>query len=201
MRRWNDDPYTKKARREDYAARSVYKLEEIQRRERILQNAKLILDLGASPGSWTQYCLKAAPQAAVVAVDLAPLSVKDARITFFQEDIESVRLDKAIAGRPVDVVLSDMAPKTSGIPDRDVALSFELAAMAVRACDRFLRRGGHFVAKLFMGESLGEFEALLKARFEQVRLLRPESTRKHSREIFFIGKRFRGAPPDAESVS
>lgn len=192
MRRWNDDPFTKKARREDFAARSVYKLEEIQRRERILQNAKLILDLGAAPGSWTQYCLKEVPQAAIVAVDLSPLTVTDPRVTFFQEDIESVKLDEAIAGRPVDVVLSDMAPKTSGIPTSDVALSFELATMALGACDRFLKKGGHFVAKLFMGESFKEFEALLKARFEEVRMLRPESTRKHSREIFFIGKRFRG---------
>ena len=198
MRRWNDDPFTKKARDENFAARSVYKLEEIHRRERVLQNAKLVLDLGAAPGSWTQYCLKTLPQAEIIAVDLSPLTVKDPRVTFFQEDIESVTLDAAVAGRPVDVVLSDMAPKTSGIPASDVALSFELAAMAVRACDRFLRRGGNFVAKLFMGESDKEFEALLKARFEEVRLLRPESTRKHSREIFFIGKRFKGAPPEAK---
>lgn len=195
MRRWNDDPFTKKARREDYVARSVYKLEEIHQRERVLQNAKLILDLGAAPGSWTQYCLKAAPQAEIIAVDLSPLNVQDPRVIFFQEDIESVRLDEAVAGRPVDVVLSDMAPKTSGIPSSDVALSFELAAMAVRACDRFLKKGGHFVAKLFMGESFQDFEKMLKSRFEDVRLLRPESTRKHSREIFFIGKRFKGSPP------
>jgi len=194
MRSWNNDPFTKKARQENFAARSVYKLEEIQKRERVLQNAKLVLDLGAAPGSWTQYCLKVLPQAQVIAVDLSPLTVTDPRLTFFQEDIESVQLDEAVAGRPVDVVLSDMAPKTSGIPASDVALSFELAAMAVRASDRFLRRGGNFVAKLFMGESFKEFEALLKDRFEEVRLLRPESTRKHSREIFFIGKRFRGAP-------
>ena len=90
MRNWNDDPFTKKARREDYAARSVYKLEEIDRREKLLKGAKLVLDLGAAPGSWTQYCLKTLPSARIVAVDLSPLEVRHPNLTFLHGAIEEV---------------------------------------------------------------------------------------------------------------
>jgi 23S rRNA (uridine2552-2'-O)-methyltransferase len=191
MRRWNDDPFTKKARRENFQARSVYKLSEIDQRERILQGAKVILDLGASPGSWTEYCLQKLPQARIIAVDLAPIKVEDPRVTFLQTPIETVDLEPQLGGQPVDVVLSDMAPKTSGIHDRDVALSFELATLALQTARRFLKKGGGFVVKLFMGDSFEEFHRTLKAEFQSVRLLRPESTRKHSREIFFIAKGFK----------
>lgn len=191
MRRWNDDPFTKKARRENFQARSVYKLEEIDKRERVLQGAKVILDLGASPGSWTEYCLRKLPQARIVAVDLSPLNVEDPRVTFLQTSIEGLDLTPAIGPGPVDVVLSDMAPKTSGIHDRDVALSFELATLALEAARQHLKKGGNFVVKLFMGDSFEAYHRTVKAEFDSVRLLRPESTRKHSREVFFIGKGFK----------
>jgi 23S rRNA (uridine2552-2'-O)-methyltransferase len=191
MRDWNNDPFTKKARREDFAARSVYKLEEIDRREKILKGSKIILDLGAAPGSWSQYCLKALPKAKVIAVDLSPLEVEHPQLVFFQESIETVDLEPVLQGQKVDAVLSDMAPRTSGQAARDVALSFELASMALETAKRFLKPGGVFVAKLFMGDGFEEYRSALRAHFEKVNLLRPESTRKHSREIFFIAKGFR----------
>jgi 23S rRNA (uridine2552-2'-O)-methyltransferase len=195
MKRWNDDPFTKKARRENYEARSVYKLEEIDKRERILNGVRTVLDLGASPGSWTQYCLQKFPpgQGKIVAVDLAPLRVSDPRLVFYEKPIEELDLGEVFGGEKVDLVLSDMAPKTSGIHDRDVYLSFELASLALQTAQRFLKPGGSFVAKLFMGESFEEYHAMVKASFATVKLLRPESTRKHSREIFFIGKGFKPA--------
>lgn len=191
MRKWNDDPYTKKARDENYEARSVYKLEEIDRREKIFSGVRTVIDLGASPGSWTQYCLKKIHQTEgkIIAIDLSPLNVTDPRLIFIQQPIEEVDLAVHVSGK-VDLVLSDMAPKTSGVHDRDVALSFELAQLALESCEKFLKVGGTFVVKLFMGDSFEEFNKLLKSRFTQVRLLRPDSTRKHSREIFFIGKGF-----------
>lgn len=191
MRRWNDDPFTKKARRENFQARSVYKLSEIDQRERVLQGAKTILDLGASPGSWTEYCLQKLPQARIIAVDLSPLNVSDPRVTFLQTSIETVDLAPILGSEMVDLVLSDMAPKTSGVHDRDVALSFELATLALETARRYLKKGGNFVVKLFMGDSFEEFHRTLKAEFQNLRLLRPESTRKHSREIFFTGKGFK----------
>lgn len=188
MRKWNDDPFTKKARKENYEARSVYKLEEIDRRENVLKGAKLVVDLGAAPGSWTQYVLKRLPNAKVIAVDLSPLGFADPRVTFFEESIETVDLS-AYPG--ADVVLSDMAPKTSGVHERDVALSFELATLAFETAKRLLKPGGGFVVKLFMGESFEDYQKLMKGAFESLRNLRPESTRKHSREIFLIGKGFK----------
>ncbi len=195
MRDWNDDPFTKKARREDYAARSVYKLEEIDRRERILKGASLILDLGAAPGSWTQYCLKALPHCKVLAVDLSPLEVTHPNLVFFQESIETVDLAGALGDRKVDLVLSDMAPRTSGQAARDVALSLDLAGMALASAEKHLKPGGTFVVKLFMGEGFEGYRQELKDRFQKVGLLRPESTRKQSREIFFIAKGFKAASP------
>ena len=191
MRRWNDDPFTKKARKENYEARSVYKLEEIDKKERLFKGARRILDLGAAPGSWTQYCLKQAPHAQIIAIDLSPLQVSDPRVLFLQESIETINFETHLGGDKVDVVLSDMAPKTSGIHDRDVALSFELASLALTTAQKFLKPQGNFVVKLFMGDSFEEFNKQMKACFGQVRLIRPESTRKHSREIFFVGKEFK----------
>lgn len=190
MRKWNDDPFTKKARKENFEARSVYKLEEIDRRENVLKGAKLVVDLGAAPGSWTQYVLRKLPNVQVIAVDISPLNVQDPRLVFFEESIETVDLS-AYPG--ADVVLSDMAPKTSGVHDRDVALSFELATMALETAKRLLKPGGNFVVKLFMGESFEDYQKAMKAAFESVRNLRPESTRKQSREIFLIGKGLRAS--------
>lgn len=188
---WNDDHYTKKARREDYEARSVYKLEEIDKRERILRGSKLILDLGASPGSWSQYCLKMCPHAEIYAVDLSPLEIEDPRLHFFQDDIEKVSWEAILNGAKADVVLSDMAPNTSGQHDRDVYRSLEVAEMALGVALAHLKKKGSFVVKVFMGIGFEEYHKKVKGHFETVRLLRPDSTRKQSREIFMIGKSLR----------
>lgn len=190
-RSWNDDPFTKKARAENYHARSVYKLEEIDRRERILSGCKTILDLGAAPGSWTQYCLQKLPHAKIIAVDIAPLKVSHPNLTFLEQSIEEVDFAALLGDAKAELVLSDMAPSTSGIHDRDVALSFELASLALETARKHLKKGGGFVVKLFMGDSFEEFHRELKKAFATVKLLRPESTRKQSREIFFIAKGFK----------
>lgn len=194
MRRWHDDPHTKRAHRENYEARSVYKLEEIDRREKILEGARVVLDLGASPGSWTQYCLRRSPRLRVIAVDLSPLRVNDPRLTFLEQDIATVDWAGLLPEERADVVLSDMAPKTSGIRDRDIALSFELASLALDVARKTLTPSGKFVVKIFMGDTFDEFERAMKETFKEVRRLRPETTRKHSREIYFIGKSLKGAP-------
>lgn len=189
MRNWNDDPFTKKARQENYEARSIYKLQEIDKRERLFSGVKRVIDLGAAPGSWTQYCLEKLPkESKIVACDLSPLGFQNDRVIFLQESIEAADIAGAMGGEKADLVLSDMAPKTSGQHDRDVALSLELATMALNTAEKHLKRGGNFVVKVFMGSGFEEYQKLLKSKFEKVNLLRPESTRKQSREIFFIGK-------------
>jgi 23S rRNA (uridine2552-2'-O)-methyltransferase len=195
MRKWNDDPFTKKAKKENYEARSVYKLEEIDKRERVMTGVTNVLDLGAAPGSWTQYCLKKIPaQGKVIAVDLSPLGFAHPQVIFLQESIEGLDLAPVIGSAQIDLVLSDMAPKTTGVHDTDVARSFDLASLALESAKRFLKPGGIFIVKLFMGDSFEEYRALLRSSFEQVRILRPESTRKHSREVFFVARGFKKSP-------
>lgn len=191
MKKWNDDHYTKKAREENFAARSVYKLEEIERREKVLGKAEIVIDLGAAPGSWSQYVLRACPKAKIYAVDLAPLSFGNPRLDFLEQDIATVDFPAWLGGQKADVVLSDMAPKTSGVAARDTALSFELASLALDVAKRHLKPGGNFVVKLFMGEDFEAYRKSLRACFESVSLLRPDSTRKHSREIFFTAKGYK----------
>ena len=188
MRGWNDDPFTKKARREDFEARSVYKLEEIDRREPNLKGVKRIIDLGAAPGSWTQYCLRKISNCKILAIDLSPINVTDKRLTAVQADINEFDFKKAMDGELADLVISDMAPKTTGIPDLDVTQSFELASMALQVAREHLKTDGSFVVKLFMGGSFEEYHREVKKLFKNCRIIRPESTRKHSREIFFVGK-------------
>ncbi len=188
MRNWNDDPFTKKARDEDYLARSVYKLQEIDQREKVLKGAKLVIDLGAAPGSWTEYCLERLPQARIIAVDLSMLKVSDPRVTAIQDTIENVDFEKLLEGKKADLVLSDMAPKTSGVHDSDVEASVDLATLALEVAKKHLKPSGCFVVKLFMGGSFDDYNKAVKAAFQNVRLLRPESTRKASREIYFVAK-------------
>ncbi len=192
MRKWNDDPYTKKARRENYEARSIYKLSEIDQKERLFKGVRRILDLGAAPGSWTQYCLEKAPSAKIIACDLSELQVTDERITFLHQPIEEIDFAQHLGNEKVDLVLSDMAPRTSGLHDMDVLLSIELATCALTTAQKFLKPGGSFVVKVFMGSGFEDYQKLVKANFGHVRLIRPDSTRKQSREIFFVGKEFKG---------
>jgi len=192
MRKWNDDPFTKRAKRENFEARSIYKLEEIDKRERVFQDVENVLDLGAAPGSWTQYCLKKIPKTGrVFAVDLSPMGFTHSQVKFFQKPIEEMDFEPELLGVKIDLVLSDMAPKTTGVHDTDVARSFELASLALETALKFLKPGGAFVVKLFMGDSFEEYRKLIKQHFSEVRILRPESTRKHSREVFFVAKGFK----------
>lgn len=187
MRNWNDDPYTKKARKENFAARSAYKLEEIHKKYGVLKGAKTVLDLGASPGSWSQFCLKQNPNMKIIAVDIKPLEIEAPQIRFLHQDIETVEWKHILSGDPCDVVLSDMAPNTSGLAAKDCALSYDLATLALDTAKTTLKEGGNFVVKFFMGEDFEEFRDELRAHFGKVQQFRPKSTRKQSREIFFVG--------------
>ena len=190
------DYYFKKAKEENFAARSVFKLEEIDDKFRILRNNDQVLDLGCAPGSWAQYTSKAVgAEGRVIGVDLQEVKIKIPNGIFIQADLNDLRLDDVFhqlgLKKPFDVVLSDMAPKTTGIMITDQVRSLALCELALSCAERFLRTGGHFVCKLFHGGDFQEFRKVLISRFEKVEILRPKSTRKASKEIFLIGMKFK----------
>lgn len=183
------DHYHQKAKQEGYLARSAYKLKEIQAKYKILRPNARVLELGCSPGAWTQVALEVlGPQGKIVGIDLEAISLDDPRLEFIRGDIFAV--DSAVyASGPFDCVLSDMAPKTSGIKVRDQARSFELAEFAVKICDRVLAPGGNLLLKVFEGPDLPKLADEIKARFQKFERIRPDSTRQASAEIYYIGLR------------
>ena len=192
-----NDFYAQKARSESFLARSVYKLQEIEQKYHILNKKNNVLDLGASPGSWSQYAAQIiGEQGIVVGIDLTPIPLTISNVRFFELDVYSPELKNILAseGLPTsyDVVLSDMAPKTTGIRNTDQARSVALCEMALWVAQRYLKKGGHFVCKMFDNGESHAFNMELKKQFEKTDILRPKSTRKESKEIFFIAKNFKG---------
>lgn len=183
------DQHTKAAKEAGYPARSVWKLEEIQRRCRLLKPGQSVVDLGAAPGSWSMYAAKIlGGRGRLLAIDLSPIAVAiGPNATVIQGDAFDIESDVFAAHGPFDVVLSDMAPSTSGNRDTDQARSFELVLRALEVARAHGKPGSSFVAKIFMGP---DFEAARKAARElyaEVRTLRPETVRKNSVEVFLVG--------------
>ena len=192
------DYFFKQAKKENFAARSVFKLQEIDDRFKMLKPGYKVLDLGAAPGSWSQLASqKVGPQGRVFGIDLQAIPLTMPNAIFHQGDMRELDLAAKMAelgiAPPFDVVLSDMAPKTIGIKLTDQMRSLELCELALETAEKFLRPRGSFVAKLFHS---GEFEAFrrkLRERFGKVEVLRPKSTRTESKEIFLIGLQFKGS--------
>lgn len=195
------DPFTARAHKEGFAARSVYKLEEMDRRLRLTRQGLRVLDLGAAPGSWTQYLAnKVGPRGLVVALDLNPLKVAvPKQVKAAELDVLAAPLADIAALGPFDAVVSDMAPHTSGIREADVARSVELVERAIAIADACLRKGGTFLAKIFQGEDFERVRALLRERYETVRILKPEASRKESVEIYLAGLSHRREPVAPEA--
>jgi 23S rRNA (uridine2552-2'-O)-methyltransferase len=193
------DRFTRAAKAAGYPARSVFKLEEIQRRYRIFRQGQRVLDLGAAPGSWTMYVSKeVGPSGRVLAADLSefPGGVPG-NVTVRQLDV--MKAGRAELGdlAPYHVVLSDMAPRTSGNKARDQALSFELCQRALLLADELGGADSHIVLKLFMSNDFKALETALRARYAECRTVRPEATRSQSTEVFLVGLRRRAAPAAA----
>ncbi len=185
------DYYFNKAKSENYAARSVFKLQEIDEKFRILKNGFKVLDLGAAPGSWSQYASQKVGQAGrVVGIDLQPIKLTLPNAVFYTADMKGFQLEEALKEKQIecsfDVVLSDMAPKTSGVKITDQARSLELCELALEIARKYLKAGGTFVCKLFHSEDFENYRNQLKLHFNKIEILRPKSTRKESKEIYFI---------------
>ncbi len=190
------DHFFKKAHDQGLRARSAFKIDEIARRFSIFQRGQTVLDLGAAPGGFLQIIADAVgPKGMVVGVDLAAIAplgranVKTAVLDVLAADFGD-QLTRLHPG-PFDVVVSDLAPKTTGIHSTDEARSLELAGIALELAKTRGKRGGHFVAKLFMGGDFDRFRNQVKDAFEEVKVVRPEATRGASMEVYLVGMRRR----------
>ena len=189
------DPYVLRARREGWRSRAVYKLEEIDRKARLLRPGMLCVDLGAAPGGWSQYVTeKLHGEVRVVAVDLLPMDTLPG-VDFvqgdFTEEVTVQELRQAIGGDRVDLVMSDMAPNISGKRVVDQPRSMYLAELALDMCREVLAKGGDFVCKLFQGEGVDAFIAETRRQFERVRVMKPAASRPGSREVYLVARNYR----------
>lgn len=186
------DHYFKKAKQENFAARSVFKLEEIDKKFKLFKPGQTVLDLGSSPGSWSQYASRmVGEKGRVLGVDLSPMTVSLKNAVFIQADLRDLNLEEIFKEHgfqpPFDLVLSDMAPKTTGIRMTDQARSMELCELALDVARRFLKKDGHFVCKLFHSDDFTKLRDEIKKSFHKFEAVKPESTRKISKEIFLVG--------------
>lgn len=197
------DRYYRKAKEQGLPSRASFKIEEILSKFKLIGPGETAIDLGAAPGGWTVQLAKAVGhKGQVLALDLQAMpKVGGPNIRFFQGDFRGGEADDWIrmqlGGRKAKGVFSDLSPKLSGIGFRDAYLSFELARGALELAKRYLKKGGHFVTKVFPGE---EFPQLIKAfreNFDKVRTFEPKSSRKTSKEVYLLGMGFHSNDPSA----
>jgi 23S rRNA (uridine2552-2'-O)-methyltransferase len=183
------DRFARAAKKAGFPARSVFKLEEIDRRMRLFGGKMHVLDLGAAPGSWAMYAAEKIGQGGrLLAVDLEPLATTlPPHAVFSQGDAFALSTDDLARFAPYDVVLSDMAPRTIGSRITDQTRSFELFMRALAVAAALGKKGGSFVGKIFMSDDLASARAELRRHYEGERLIRPEGTRAVSTEIFVVG--------------
>ena len=191
------DFYRSRARAEGYVARAVYKLKEVDEKYHLIKQGQRVLDLGCSPGSWLQYIAsRTGPGGLVVGVDATPPAIEVVPPLYFVHgEVTSLDLATIIALSPVfDVVVSDLAPKTTGQRQVDQQRSLELAFLAWEWARKLLREGGHFLVKVFEGPDTPALAAILKRNFHVCRTVKPAGSRPASREIYFVGLKRRGVP-------
>jgi len=187
-----NDVYVQRAKAEGYRSRAAYKLIEVAARDKLLKPGMVVVDLGAAPGGWSQVAAaKAGTGGRVIAVDLLPMdSLRN--VTFLQGDFrdESVAqaLERELAGRPIDLVLSDMSPNISGIALSDQARAMHLAELALEFAVKHLKPGGSLLVKVFQGSGFQEFLREMRSCFMRVMTRKPEASRGRSNELYLLGK-------------
>jgi 23S rRNA (uridine2552-2'-O)-methyltransferase len=186
---WQDH-YSRRAQKERFPARSVYKLQEIQKKYNLIKKGNKVLDLGCAPGSWLLYAAKlTGPTGQVVGIDLKPVTVDlPAHVRTYSGDIESMDDElRQSVGKDFNVVISDMAPTTTGNKQVDSSRSFNLSRSALSVTQHVLVSKGSFVCKIFHGEDFKPFTNSVKSVFDIQKQFRPQSSRKASKEIYIIG--------------
>ena len=184
------DIYVRQSQVDGYRARSAYKLIEIDEKFKILKNGISVIDLGASPGSWSQYISRTVKSGRLVSIDIKGMEeiVNTIQIKGDFTDVDSQEKIKGLFKSKVDVVVSDMAVNTTGIKDIDAIYTGELAMEAMNFSKEMLVKEGRFVSKIFLGSSFNEIVALGKKLFKEVKVFKPKSSRKESKESFIICK-------------
>lgn len=187
-----NDPWVKKAQAEGYRSRAVFKLLEIQQKDRLLKPGMTVVDLGAAPGGWTQAAVDlVGPRGLVIASDILGMDpVPGAQ--FIQGDFREQEVFDtilaALAGRPVDLVISDMAPNMSGERSVDQPRAMYLAELALEFAGRVLRPGGDLLVKVFQGEGIDAFRTDMRRTFRQLQVRKPEASRARSSEVYLLGR-------------
>ncbi len=183
------DPGTRAAKQQGYPARSVFKLDEIDRRVHLLRARQRVLDLGAAPGSWSMYASqKVGPEGAVLAIDLQVIQQRFLpNVRVIHGDARQFALELGRTEQPFDVVLSDMAPSTTGSKVADQAGSFELFMTALEVAAALGKPGSSFVAKLFMGPDFESAKRAVTEAYAESKTIRPRGTRQNSSEVFVVG--------------
>ncbi len=194
-----NDPYVKLAQKEGFRARAAYKLKEIDEALGLIRPGHLVVDLGSTPGAWSQYVRrKLSPEGAavgeldgvIVALDILPMEPIEG-VSFLQGDFREAevlaRLEQAVGGRKVDTVVSDMAPNLSGIESADAARISDLVELAVAFSQAHLKPEGALVAKVFHGSGYSQLVKLFKETFRVVKPLKPKASRDKSSENFLVG--------------
>lgn len=186
-----NDEFVKRAAKEGYRARAAYKLMEIDDRDKLIKPGMTVVDLGATPGSWSQVAMqRLKDNGRVFALDL--LEMQPLRgVTFLQGDFtdETVlaQLEEMLGGKPVDLVISDMAPNMSGISSVDQAKGAYLAELALDFSLRWLKPGGNFLVKVFVGEGFDDIVRAMRAGFQTVATRKPKASRDRSSEVYLLG--------------
>lgn len=190
------DKYVKRARQEGARSRAIFKLEEIDRRDQLLRPGMTVVDLGAAPGGWSQYVKSRVGDAGrVLALDIQPMEpivgVEFIEGDFTQQPVLDLLMQR-IRGISVDLVISDMAPNMSGVVSVDQARVMNLSELALEFSDKALKPGGSLLIKTFQGAGFNEFYARLRRRFEKLAARKPSASRAESKEIYLLGRGFRG---------
>ena len=189
------DPFVQRAQSEGWRSRAVYKLQQIDRREKLLRPGRVVLDLGAAPGAWSQYARRqVGKHGRVIASDILAMPELPG-VEFVQGDLSEeavlAQLQALAPGRPVDVLLSDMAPNLSGVDVIDQPRALYLAELALSLAEDVLKEGGDALIKVFQGAGFEELVRSARARFGKVKLVKPEASRSRSPEMYLLAMQYR----------
>ena len=191
MREHINDPFVQLAQKEGYRSRAAYKLLEIDAKDRLLKPGTVVVDLGATPGGWSQVAAgKAGRNGKVIALDLLPLNPLPG-VEFiqgdFRDDTVLKQLEGLLQGKPVDLVISDMAPNICGVASADQARAIHLAELAMEFALEHLNSDGRFLVKVFQGVGFEDFYTLMRSRFAKVVTRKPKASRDRSSELYLLG--------------
>lgn len=186
-----NDEYVKRAQKEGYRARAAYKLLEIDEKDKLIKPGMTVVDLGSTPGSWSQVAVQRLKgQGRVIALDILEMQ-GIAGVEFicgdFREEVVLKQLENSLKNKLVDLVISDMAPNMSGLKDVDQAGAAHLTELALEFCQDWLKPGGHFLVKVFIGSGFEEIVKQMRSQFEKVVTRKPKASRDRSSEVYLLG--------------